>query len=914
MTIKGLQVRTAIDHISVVTGLEPGDVVSGVTLSAGDAVLVYAHLAPTARGIWVVQPTGSAIRHPEFAAWDDFPGALFSVTEGTYGGELWRCTSASGGNIATDMLTFQRQQSDGRISATSLLTGRGTTNESAAVATLIAAASTSGSVLYFPKGTYRFAVTIGVPVFIRCHPEAVFINPFTNNPAQAIFHFVQGAEGAVFDCHGVLDGNRDDPAVVAGWAETAFTMGMAGIRVHCANVKIRGRPTLRNWCRNPAYFTGDYLDCDGFTVEDSGDAAMFYWGDATLGFANAFDSSDTPTGRPAGRGCVGQNVRNLTYKRIDNKTYAYVWQHAMDVWQPLNGVYENILIEEQGGNSLGYSIYASGLTISQPMFTKFDGITVNNMVASIRHLGISFAGGGLGCTLDNIRVYKYAGMGLELNTGVAMAVNNVYLDGGGQSSPVLTADQGNGLGWSAADFNGDPRYRGKAVSREVVVNNLVIRRVGLGGYISGNFLFNGGSIIGCGSDGLRIVGTPGDAFPGAVKSKSVVRLNGMTIRSCGRQGVRVHDDASKVSLHINGCDISGNGVNISWPSEERCGVYGQHCSELIVSSSQVTDDKNDSVVRGASYLPGDTTQITPSDHRYDIYVREPWHYNVGDRVTLVGVGAGGASIIGKVQNVVNDRITLTFATAQTFDASAAMALLQDLSGTWSGTSPLTGTGGAALSEIGGFTWVTTDGTDFRLVKLAQSNSSLTVLPAFSPKLSEATLKALCCTIHQIKSQQVGITVKGTVDRFVLTDIDYGGASGNVLMKNVIQDPSKAGDKCEYYRETTVDVAGNTTTDLIGGIPGGHLPRAQKFQITVGITTATVMSLVLANSSGSTVHTHATGLPVAKNTQAYGPVVTPAFGSNGHSWRASFNVAPTAGQIRTELMFKVDRPAAWANVA
>lgn len=103
-------VRTAATaNVSIASGLEAGDAVSGVTLATNDLVLLTAQTAPAENGVYVVAASGAASRHASFVTYDAHPGCYFSVCEGTgVADTLWRCTSDRGGTIGTTPLAFSQ--------------------------------------------------------------------------------------------------------------------------------------------------------------------------------------------------------------------------------------------------------------------------------------------------------------------------------------------------------------------------------------------------------------------------------------------------------------------------------------------------------------------------------------------------------------------------------------------------------------------------------------------------------------------------------------------------------------------------------------------------------------------------------------------------------------------------------------
>jgi hypothetical protein len=100
-------------NVTVASGLEQGDTVDGVSLTAGDIVLLAGQTAPAENGPYVAvgAGAGAASRHTSFATYSACVGACFSVQEGTLNGRsIWQCTSTPGGTINVTALTFINKQ------------------------------------------------------------------------------------------------------------------------------------------------------------------------------------------------------------------------------------------------------------------------------------------------------------------------------------------------------------------------------------------------------------------------------------------------------------------------------------------------------------------------------------------------------------------------------------------------------------------------------------------------------------------------------------------------------------------------------------------------------------------------------------------------------------------------------------
>ena len=92
-------------NITRATALNAGDTLDGVTLAAGDKVLVKNQSTPNENGIYTVGATPA--RHGSFDTFDEHVNALVKVTGGTTNiGKFFRCTVSAGGTLDTTDITF----------------------------------------------------------------------------------------------------------------------------------------------------------------------------------------------------------------------------------------------------------------------------------------------------------------------------------------------------------------------------------------------------------------------------------------------------------------------------------------------------------------------------------------------------------------------------------------------------------------------------------------------------------------------------------------------------------------------------------------------------------------------------------------------------------------------------------------
>lgn len=105
---KRQRVRAATTaNITISTALNNTDTLDGVALVTGDLVLVKNQTAPAENGIYVVGV--SPARFAEFDSYDEHPGSLIVVEEGTSNADtLWLCTSNVGGTLNTTAIAFSQ--------------------------------------------------------------------------------------------------------------------------------------------------------------------------------------------------------------------------------------------------------------------------------------------------------------------------------------------------------------------------------------------------------------------------------------------------------------------------------------------------------------------------------------------------------------------------------------------------------------------------------------------------------------------------------------------------------------------------------------------------------------------------------------------------------------------------------------
>lgn len=137
---QGLNVKQAVLAATTTNiTLVGGQVVDGVTLAAGDRVLVKNQSTASQNGIYVVQTT-IWTRAADMDSWSEVPGAFTFVEQGSTQADTgWVCTSNPGGTIGTTAIVFAQFSGAGSYTAGTGLTLTGNqfsiTNTSVTAAT-----------------------------------------------------------------------------------------------------------------------------------------------------------------------------------------------------------------------------------------------------------------------------------------------------------------------------------------------------------------------------------------------------------------------------------------------------------------------------------------------------------------------------------------------------------------------------------------------------------------------------------------------------------------------------------------------------------------------------------------------------------------------------------------------------------
>ena len=110
--VAGLRTRIIAEaattaNVSLTNGLEAGDSIDGVTLVAGDRVLVKDQSTATENGLYLAVASGAASRDPEHDTIAELSGGTIVVNQGTVNdNKIFLCTTDSTGSIGSTNITY----------------------------------------------------------------------------------------------------------------------------------------------------------------------------------------------------------------------------------------------------------------------------------------------------------------------------------------------------------------------------------------------------------------------------------------------------------------------------------------------------------------------------------------------------------------------------------------------------------------------------------------------------------------------------------------------------------------------------------------------------------------------------------------------------------------------------------------
>ena len=92
---------------NISNGLEAGDTIDGVTLVAGDRVLLKDQSTATENGLYLAVSSGAASRDPEHDTISELSGGMIVVNQGsTNNDKIFLCTTDNSGSVGSTNITY----------------------------------------------------------------------------------------------------------------------------------------------------------------------------------------------------------------------------------------------------------------------------------------------------------------------------------------------------------------------------------------------------------------------------------------------------------------------------------------------------------------------------------------------------------------------------------------------------------------------------------------------------------------------------------------------------------------------------------------------------------------------------------------------------------------------------------------
>jgi hypothetical protein len=447
----------------------------------------------------------------------------------------------------------------------------------------------------------------------------------------------------------------------------------------------------------------------------------------------------------------------------DNKGWK-TWQHAVD-FTNCTHISGRVVIRNQAGtgdpaNGTGLSAWNSGLTILDSSDMTFDEIDCEFTAepAQSKSLGVSLLG------VRRIHVSRLRSVGYEGAVELGGVVDGTFVG--------LEVDCRYTRGWNGQPgtginiYNNAQRadFKGRTLEhcRNLTFAGGSVRRAlghGIVVKAASDIVWMGLEVSGCLS-GLYSTGVDQDAGQGPAPSAGGAagrrnRFIGCDFVYNERCGVDILDG---VDWTFDSCRFNNNAQSLPFGAT-RSGLGADAGSSGLRTSTG--SSKTGLVICGDSQaddLQGVTAWVFPDRARPTVVaVDRPERYGVGQTVTIVGAGAGGANLLTRVNNIDHDELLLQHPVESFPEAT--------LTGTFatSGTT-VTGTATAFLTELTGRGWIKV-GSEYRRIAKVASDTSATLDEAFSVNAPAGTaLVMVRADATSVKSQRYGYNFSAdTVD-------------------------------------------------------------------------------------------------------------------------------------------------------
>jgi len=445
-----------------------------------------------------------------------------------------------------------------------------------------------------------------------------------------------------------------------------------------------------------------------------------------------------------------------------------IWQHAVD-FTGCTRVRGRVVIRNQSGtgdpsNGTGLSSWNSGLTILDSTDITFDEIDCEFTTKpdQSKSLGISLLG------VRRIHVSRLRCVGYEGAVELGGVVDGTFvgLEVDGRYTRGWNGQPGTGINIYNNAQRGDFKGRTLEHCRNLTFVGGSVRRTLGNGIVmkaASDIVLMGLEVSACLS-GLYSTGVDQDASQGPAPSAggAVGRRNrfiGCDFVYNERCGVDIFDG---VDWTFDNCRFNNNAQSLTFGSTRFGQGLDAGASGLRTSTGT---SKTGLVICGDSQaddLQGVTAWVFPDRARPTVVaVDRPERYGIGQTVTIVGAGVGGADLLTRVDDIRHDELTLQHP-VESFPEATLTGTIST-----SGTTVTGEVGTAFLTQLTGRAWIKV-GSEYKRIARVASDTSATLDEAFSANAPAGTaLVIVRADATTAKAQRHGYTFSAdTVDPVV----------------------------------------------------------------------------------------------------------------------------------------------------
>jgi hypothetical protein len=489
-------------------------------------------------------------------------------------------------------------------------------------------------------------------------------------------------------------------------------------------------------------------------------------------------------------------ANDITLDGIDNADWL-VSPNAIDIKDGDVAECNNLNIINQSGydTSAGNSRSDWFQGVGVINVRKFHGngwrVTALNDAAMTKSVGISLLY-VTDANITNVTCERYTSVGLEMGGCRNVTVSGDVLDGGylAPDSGLWPTERGTGIHTINQGFSAS---RTRILTPNINCS-VEFRRVG-------GFLGPGAhTYMGCGTR-IRNTVFEGNLYGVLQESDSVNESfpSGETqatedegYDNCdfvNNEGPGFYEEGG-INTRLTNCRADNNGQarNATVAGTTRGGV---ETIDAIEAAGYYAKDGSPAVERVNTRLQSCRTQDSQSDTSgvgsadpgspRVFYARKGAKYRVGQWIKLIGCGTAAADLKAYIVSIAGDAVTI-HTDIITFPTSTKTGTLSTSSTT------ITGTGTAFLTEITSRMYLK-NGSNYRLIDSATTNTAGTLTAAFSPNLSGQAVEVVQFTVEQMRSQQYGIVTNGATNDATFSANDHDFGAGNVTANTSLAAPA-----------------------------------------------------------------------------------------------------------------------------